>query len=182
MAEEVNRGIALRHVAKLSMQDVLPGIAVTLKELAERSPNSSSRGAIVVEHVEDLGGYAGIEPLDNCEVVLNPLRIIEPRCAGESDMGAQVAASEVKIKQVAPVVIIVGSKIKYDGDERADVGNGVGERHWSSKERRRCRIRDRNKRIMVDRGSGVGDIGGAVLEVAGRRRWRWGGRRHCPRI
>ena len=95
---------------------------------------------------------------------------------------SEVASIEVEIKQVTPMIIVVGSEIKNNGDEGANIDDGVGERHWCGKKRGSWRIEGRSKRILgrgrcVCRGGGFGDVGGAALEVARRRQRWWGGRR-----
>ena len=53
---EVDRGVALGHVAQLGVQNVLPSVAVALEKLAHGSPDLGGGGVFVVEGVEDFGG------------------------------------------------------------------------------------------------------------------------------
>ena len=148
------------------MESVFPSVGVALEELTEGVPDVGSGGAVVIEHVEDLGGDAGVEPLDDREIVFQPLRVVG---AGKT------VGSEVEIEEMSPMVVVVGGEIKNYGDVGADVGDCVSKRYWCGEDG--CRVvlwsygegRERS-------GRGVGSLGdecGPALEVAGRRRWRW---------
>ena len=89
-------------------------------------------------------------------------------------MRAQVAAAEVEIEEMYPMVVVVGGEIKNYGDVGADIGDCVVKRYWCGEDG--CRVvlwsydegRERS-------GCGVGSLGvehGPALEVAGRRRRR----------
>lgn len=166
----------MHHIAKLGVESVFPSVGVALEELTEGVPDVGSGGAVVIEHVEDLGGDAGVEPLDDREIVFQPLRIVGAGKTVGGDMRAQVAAAEVEIEEMSPMVVVVGGEIKNYGDVGADVGDCVSKRYWCGEDG--CRVvlwsygegRERS-------GRGVGSLGdecGPALEVAGRRRrWRW---------
>ena len=83
------------HIAKLGVQGVPPGIAVTLKELTQGGPDLGGGGIVVVEDIEDFCGDPGVKPLDDGEVVLDPLGIIWARDAVGGDVGTEVAAAKV---------------------------------------------------------------------------------------
>jgi hypothetical protein len=85
------------------------------------------------------------------------------------NMGGKIASPKMNIEEVAPMIIVVGSEIEGDGDERTDISNGVGEgylvnRHWEGRGR------------SGERGCCRGCSNGLPLEIAGRRWWWWGGR------
>ena len=84
----------------------------------------------MIEHVEDLCGDTSVEPLDDREVILDPLRIIWASKTGGGHVRAKIAATEVKIKEMPPMIVVVGSEIENDGDEGANISNGVRERDW----------------------------------------------------
>ena len=84
----------------------------------------------MVEGIEDFGGDSRVEPLNDGEIVLDPLGIVGARDAGGGYMGAEVAATNMKIEEMPPVVVIVGGEIKNNGDERADIDDGVREGDW----------------------------------------------------
>ena len=48
LAEEIHRGIALGHVAKLGVRRVFLSVVVALKELTEGAPDVGGGGAIVI--------------------------------------------------------------------------------------------------------------------------------------
>ena len=114
------------------MQRVFPSIDVALKKLAQRGTNPGGGGTVVIEHVEDLGGDTSVEPLDDGEIILNPLRIIWAGNTSGGHVRAKIAATEVKIKEVPPMIVVVGGEIKNNGDERANISYGVHERDWHS--------------------------------------------------
>ena len=93
LAEKIYRGIALGQVTKLGVQSALPSVAVALKKLAKRAPYVGGGGAVVIKHVEDLGGDAGVESLNNREIVFHPLRIMRERRTVGGDVRAEAAAS-----------------------------------------------------------------------------------------
>jgi hypothetical protein len=95
LAEEVDRGIALGHVTKLGVQSVFPSVTIALKKLAKRAPDVGGGGAVVIKHVEDLSGDAGVEPLNNREIVFHPLRIMGLRKTVGGNVRPEVAASQV---------------------------------------------------------------------------------------
>ena len=70
----------------------------------------------------------GVEPLDDGEVVLDPLRIIWARNTGGGHVRAKIVATKVKIKEVPPMIVVVGNEIKNNGDEGANISYGVRER------------------------------------------------------
>ena len=112
------------------MESVFPSVGVALEELTEGVLDVGSGGAVVIEHVEDLGGDAGVEPLDDREIVFQPLRIVGAGKTVGGDMRAQVAAAEVEIEEMSPMVVVVGGEIKNYGDVGADVGDCVSKRYW----------------------------------------------------
>ena len=84
------------------------------------------------------------------------------------------------------MIIVVGGKVKNDRDKGANIGDGVGERHWCRKRssRRHWRCQGNSRGRGCRGGGGFGDESSPALEVAGgRQRWR-GGRSHTlnPRI
>ena len=48
-------------------------------------------------------------------------------------MRAQVAAAEVEIEEMSPMVVVVGNEIKNYGDVGADVGDCVSKRYWRAR-------------------------------------------------
>jgi hypothetical protein len=46
--------------------------------------------------------------LDDGEIILDPARIIGARYGVGGDMGAQIAAAEVDVEEMTPMVVVVG--------------------------------------------------------------------------
>jgi hypothetical protein len=93
--------------AKLGVQCIDAGVAVVLEKLLKRSPEVCSGGVVVGDEIEELGGDAGVDPLYNCEIVLNPTRICGTRHRGRIDMIAKTTSAEMNVKQVAPMIVVV---------------------------------------------------------------------------
>ena len=64
-------------------------------EAPVRALDVGGGGSIVIKHVEDLSGDAGVEPLNNRKIVFHPLRIMRARRTVGGDVRAKVAASQV---------------------------------------------------------------------------------------
>lgn len=95
LTEEVHRGIALGQVTMLDAQSVFLSVPLAPKKLAKRAPDVGGGGVVVIKHVEDLSGDAGVELLNNREIVFHPLRIMRARRTIGGDVRPKVAASQV---------------------------------------------------------------------------------------
>jgi hypothetical protein len=60
------------------------------------------------DEVEYLGGHPRVDPLDDGEIILDPGRIIVAQYGVGGDMGAQIAAAEVDVEEMTPMVVVVG--------------------------------------------------------------------------
>ena len=112
----------LHGVAKLGVEAVDPSVDVVLEELSEGRPELSGGGSVAEDEIEDFSGHPGVDPLDDGEIVLDPLEVGGLRNGVLGDMRAQVAATEVNIKKMALVIVIVGGEIESNWDEGGDVG------------------------------------------------------------
>ena len=90
-------------------------------------PETGGGGGFPEDEIEDLGGDAHVDPLDDGEVILDPLGIMGLRHGGGVDVGAKIAAPEVNFEEVAPMVVVVGVEIMGDGDIGTNIGDCIGE-------------------------------------------------------
>ena len=107
LAVDAEGGGALGGVADLGVEIVDPGVDVVLEELAQGRPESGGGGGVAEDEVEDLSGDAGVDPLDNCEVIRDPARICRAGNGVGGDVISKAAASEVNLEKMAPVVVVV---------------------------------------------------------------------------
>ena len=99
--------ISLDGGAKLGMKSVDAGIDIVLEELTKGHPKGGGVGGVTEDKIKNLGGHALIDPLDDGEVVRDPARIVGARGSVGGDVIAKIAASEVNLKEMAPMVVIV---------------------------------------------------------------------------
>jgi hypothetical protein len=85
LAEDGDRGVALRGGAKLDVKRVDTRIRVVLEQLLERITEFSGGGIIIGDEVEELGRNPSINPLDDREIVFDPTRIRGLRYGRRSD-------------------------------------------------------------------------------------------------
>jgi hypothetical protein len=130
LAVDAEGGGPLDGVADLSVEVVDPGIDVVLEELAQSHLESSGSGGLVEDEVEDLGGDACVDPLDDGEVISNPARISGAWNRVVGDVVTKAAAPKVNLEEMAPVIIVVLGEVEGNGDKGSNVGYGVckGER------------------------------------------------------
>ena len=69
------------------MEVVGASIDVVLEELTESHPELGGGGSITKNEIKDLGGESHVDPLDDGEIILDPLRIMWLRDSGGGDMG-----------------------------------------------------------------------------------------------
>jgi hypothetical protein len=107
LAVDAEGGGPLDSVANFSVEVVDPGVDVVLEELAQGRPESSGGGYLTEDEIEDLGGDAGVDPLDDGEVVRNPARIGGVGNGVVGDVVTKTAAPKVNLEEMAPVVVVV---------------------------------------------------------------------------
>ena len=107
LAVDAQRGVPLRGVANRRVEIVDSGVGVVLEELAQGRPEGGSGGGLTEDEVEDLRGHAGVDPLDDGEVVRDPARIVGTRGGVGGDVISKIAAPEVNLEQMAPMVVVV---------------------------------------------------------------------------
>ena len=79
LTEHADRAIALCDGTELRVEGRDAGVTVVLEEPTKLEPDVASGGAVGDHEVEQLGGDAGVEPLNNGEVVLEPAWIVRSR-------------------------------------------------------------------------------------------------------
>jgi hypothetical protein len=98
----------LDGVANLGVESVDPSVDVVLEELAQGRPQGGGGGGLPEDEVEDLRGHPRVDPLDDGEIILYPARIIRARDGVGGDVSAQIAATEVDVEEMTPMVVVVG--------------------------------------------------------------------------
>lgn len=98
----------MHRVPKLDVKAVRASINVVLEELTKGRPEIGSSGTITKNEIEDLSRNAHVDPLYDGQVVLHPLSIQGTRNGVVGDMRVKVAATEVYIKEMTPMVVVVG--------------------------------------------------------------------------
>jgi hypothetical protein len=107
LAVDAKGGGPLDGVADLGVEVADPGVDVVLEELAQGHPESSTGGGLAEDEIEDLVGYAGVDPLDDGKVVCNPARISGAWNKVVGDVVTKTTAPEVNLEEMAPVVVVV---------------------------------------------------------------------------
>ena len=64
-----------------------------------------------MHEIEDFRGDSHVDPLNNGEVILDPVRIMKLRASVVGDVRAEVASPEVDVEEVTPMVVVVSSKV-----------------------------------------------------------------------
>jgi hypothetical protein len=64
-----------------------------------------------VHEIEDFRGDSHVDPLNNGEIILDPLRIMKLRASVVGNMIAEIASPEVDVEEVTPMVVVVSSKV-----------------------------------------------------------------------
>ena len=81
-----------------------------MKKLSERGPELGGGCIVNGDEVEELGGDAGVDPLDDGEIIGDPAWVGGLRNGGRLDMVMQTAATRVDMEEVAPMVVSCGSR------------------------------------------------------------------------
>jgi hypothetical protein len=132
LAVDAEGGGPLDGVADLGVEVVDAGVDVVLEELAQSRPKSIGCGGLAEDEVEDLGGDARVDPLDDGEVVSNPAGISGAWNGVVGDVVTKATAPKVNLEEMVPVIVVVLGEVEGNGDKGSNVGYGVckGER-WS---------------------------------------------------
>ena len=64
-----------------------------------------------MHEIEDFRGDSHVDPLNNGEIILGPLRIMKLRASVVGDVRAEVASPEVDVEEVTPMVVVVGCEV-----------------------------------------------------------------------
>jgi hypothetical protein len=105
LAVDAEGGGPLDGVADHGVEVVDLGFDVVLEELAQGRPEGG--GGLTEDEIEDFSRDAGVNPLDDGEAVRNPARICGVGNGVGGDMIMKVAAPEVNLKGMVPVVVVV---------------------------------------------------------------------------
>jgi hypothetical protein len=122
----------MHRVAELCVEVVDEGINVFLEELTKGHLEFGGSGSVTEDMGEDLGGDECLNPLDNGEIFLYPLRIGGVTDEVGGGMTLKVATSEFNIEEVAPMVIVVGRCVEVNWDKGANIGYSICKRERSS--------------------------------------------------
>jgi hypothetical protein len=69
------------------------GVDIVLKQLTEGRPKRGGVGGITEDEIEDLGGHPLVDPLDDGEVILYPMRIRRLGNGVGIDVAEEIAAA-----------------------------------------------------------------------------------------
>ena len=64
-----------------------------------------------MHEIEDFRGDYHVNPLDNGEIILDPLWIMRLRASVGSNVRAEIASPEVDIEEVTPMVVVVSNEV-----------------------------------------------------------------------
>ena len=64
-----------------------------------------------MDEIEDLCGESHVDPLNNGDIILDPLRIMKLRKRVVSNMRAEIASPKVDVEEVTPMVVVVSSEV-----------------------------------------------------------------------
>ena len=64
-----------------------------------------------MHEIEDFCGDSHVDPLNNCEIILDPLRIMKLRASVVGDVRAEVASPKVDVEEMTPMVVVVSSEV-----------------------------------------------------------------------
>ena len=64
-----------------------------------------------MDEIEDLCGDSHVDPLNNGEIILDPLWIMTLRKRVVGNVRAEIASSKVDVEEVTPMVVVVSSKV-----------------------------------------------------------------------
>ena len=98
----------MHRVPELGVETVGTGIDVGLEQLAEGDPELGGGGGIAEDEIEDLSGDSHVDPLDDSEIILDPLRVTRLRDGGGGDVITEIASPEVDVEELAPMLVVVG--------------------------------------------------------------------------
>jgi hypothetical protein len=120
------------------------------------------------------------------EIVFHPSWVTRLRDRGRINVIPKTTTTEVNMKQVAPMIVIVGSKIQGDWYEQRDISDGIGKRNlgnwgklgWGFRVWGIGRGLDRRRRRGAKDGAGGVSLGCGEDRTDGRRQWLWW-RRHA---
>ena len=64
-----------------------------------------------MDEIEDLCGDSHVDPLNNGEIIFDPLRIMKLRKRVVSNVRAEIASPKVDVEEVTPMVVVVSSEV-----------------------------------------------------------------------
>ena len=64
-----------------------------------------------MDEIEDLCGDSHVDPLNNGEIILDPLRIMTFRKRFVGNVRAEIASPKVDVEEVTPMIVVVSSEV-----------------------------------------------------------------------
>ena len=64
-----------------------------------------------MDEIEDLCGDSRVDPLNNGEIILDPLRIMKLRKRVIGNVRAEIASPNVNVEEVTQMVVVVSSEV-----------------------------------------------------------------------
>ena len=92
-------------------------------------------------------GDAGLQPLNNGKIILEPSGIGRGRWCVAGDVMEERTAAKMDLEEMPPIIVVVAVEIKNNGDERSDVSDRIAEGESGGNGRlddwgRRCGLAD----------------------------------------
>jgi hypothetical protein len=117
----MNGEVALVYRVKLCFQKNSSFELVVAEMAFNVGPKGESSDVWFVDKVEDIGGYCGVDPIDETTVNLAPLSVaLGGRCRG-TNMSFEAKLAENGIEAAAPLAVVGGVVVENDEDVVADV-------------------------------------------------------------
>ena len=101
----------MHRVLKLGVEIVGVSVDVVLEKLTKGCPQIGGVGTITVYEIEYFCGDSHVDPLNNGEIIFDPLRIVRLRASVVSDVRAEAASPEVDVEEVTAMVVVVSSEV-----------------------------------------------------------------------
>lgn len=111
LAVDAHGRVALGGVPELYIERVDAGVDVVLEKLAKSCPKSGDAGGGPEDEIEDLGAHPLVDPLYNSKIILNPAGIRGRRRDAEVDVRQEIAATQVHLEEMPPMIVIVFGEI-----------------------------------------------------------------------
>jgi hypothetical protein len=120
-----HRHLALDDYVVLSIDVDHAGQHVVTEEVLECHLNREGGVLQLHDHIEELRGDRGVQPVDDAIVDHVPLAVAMARCGVGVDVGVQTKLADDGVKEAPPLCVVGHSEVKDDRDVATD-GHRLG--------------------------------------------------------